>query len=587
MFTASVVLAALGAALDAFSLLLLIPFLRSLFGMGAALPEGGRNAAERFVDGVVGGILGDVEGLEGLRVVCLLVLVTIILKNAAMYGSRVLSIRVQEYLVRDVRDDVHAHLQRLPLAFFERERTGQLIARVVTDTRDAKLVPESLAQGVRHLASALAYVAALAVLSWRLTLLALVLVPPMLLVLRPILRHLRIRFRRVFDDQGEILGALQETVSGIRMVKSYAAEDYEQERFAERSHGYSRAFVKSATLAHAAAPLSEILSSLVAVGLVWIGAGMVLGSATLGPEQFLVFVTIALRAISPIKAISQTPALAQQGLAAADRFFDILERSPEPAGGDRRLEGFERGIRYERVDFAYDDGRPVLSEVDFEIGRGEIVALVGPSGGGKSTLVDLLPRFADPTSGRILIDGVDIRDLSVSSLRRTVGIVSQETTIFHESVAANIAYGEPGRPMRDIEAAARAAHAHEFILGLPDGYETELGDRGVRLSGGQRQRIGLARAIFRDTPILVLDEATSALDAGSEREIQEALEELFRGRTVIVIAHRLSTVREAARILVLEEGRIVDEGTHDDLLAREGPYLRLFERQLEPVARAT
>jgi len=585
MFAASVVLAALGAALDAFSLLLLIPFLRSLFGMGPALPGGGRNAAERFVDGVVGGVLGDVEGLEGLRIVCLLVLGTIVLKNAAMYGSRILSIRVQEYLVRDVRDDVHTHLQRLPLAFFEREKAGQLIARVVTDTRDAKLVPESLAQGIRHLTSTLACVAALLVLSWRLTLLALVLVPPMVFALRPILRHLRLRFRGVFHDQGEILGALQETVSGIRLVKSYAAEDYEQDRFAARSDGYSRAFVKSATLAHAAAPLSEILSSLVAVGLVWIGAGMVLGSGSLGPEQFLVFVTIALRAISPIKAMSQTPALAQQGLAAADRFFEILERPREPAGGERRLERFERAIRYERVGFSYDAQRPVLRGVDCEIRRGEIVALVGPSGGGKSTLVDLLPRFADPTAGRVLIDGVDVRELSLLSLRRTVGIVSQETTIFHESVAANIAYGDPGRTAAAIEAAARTAHAHEFILGLPDGYDTLLGDRGVRLSGGQRQRIGLARAVLRDTPILVLDEATSALDAESEREIQEALHELFRGRTVIVIAHRLSTVREADRILVLEKGRIVDQGTHDDLLSRDGPYLRLFGRQLEPVAR--
>ncbi len=262
----------------------------------------------------------------------------------------------------------------------------------------------------------------------------------------------------------------------------------------------------------------------------------------------------------------------------------MLDARPEPirTEGVRDIDRFGREIRFEDVAFAYEPELPVLRGVDLTVGVGEIVALVGPSGGGKSTLVDLLPRFMDPDRGRVLIDGVDVRSLSLTSLRRLLGIVSQETTVFHDTVHANIAYGDPARWSRaEVEAAARAAHAHEFIVDLPDGYETLLGDRGVRLSGGQRQRIGIARAILRDPPILILDEATSSLDSESERWIQDALHHLFRERTVIVIAHRLSTVREADRILVLEDGRLEDSGSHRELLARDGLYRRLFEGQLE------
>lgn len=577
----------ISALFDAFSLLLLIPFLRSLFGMGPLLPGGGRNPAERLIDWVAGDWLVAAEGLAALRLVTILVLATILIKNLFLYAGKVLSIRVQERVERDMRDQVHSHLQQLPLGYFERTKTGQLIARVLADPSAAKpIISLQLSELVRQIATATAYVVLLFVLSARLALIALILVPVMVLVLRPLLRRLRTRYRGVYDQRGELLSHLQETVSGIRLVKAYGAEGYEERRFRRRSDEYSRDQIRTAATAHLASPLSEVLATLVALALIWVGASLVLDTGTLGPEQFLAFVTIALRSISPIKAISQFPAFAQQALAAADRFFEVLDVPTEPAevAGTPEVDRLERDIRFEGVTFAYERDRSVLREIDLTVQVGEVVALVGPSGGGKSTLVDLLPRFIEPDRGRVLLDGVDVRELSLRSLRRLMGIVSQETTIFHDTVRANIAYGDPDRwTDEEIEAAARAAHAHEFITELPDGYQTLLGDRGVRLSGGQRQRIGIARAVLRDPPILILDEATSSLDTESERWIQDALEHLFRERTVIVIAHRMSTVRDADRILVIEAGRLVDSGRHRDLLARGGVYRRLFDGQVESV----
>jgi ABC-type multidrug transport system fused ATPase/permease subunit len=582
-FLASLALGVLAAGLEAFSLLLLIPFLRSLFGMGPPLPGGGRNAAERFIDGIAGGWLGPDAGLDGLRAVCVLVLAALLLKNLCIVGGRALSIRTQEFLVRDVRNAVHAHLQHLPLAYFERGKVGQLIARVISDAGEAKpVVTDALAQAVRRAATLAAYAAALFALSWRLALIAVVLVPLVWLGLRPLLGRLRERFRRTWDDHGELVAALQESLGAVRLVKSRVAEDFEKERFRRRSDAFSRKRIAAATTRHLTSPLSEVLASVVALGLVWIGASFVGSDGSIAPEQFVAFVTIALRAIAPVKGFAQYPAIAAQGLAAADRFFEILDQNPEPAGGSRIATGPGREIRYEGVSFAYKRGRAALRGIDIVIPRGSVVAIVGASGSGKSTLVDLLPRFADPQTGRITIDGTDIREFSVDSLRRLIGLVGQEPALFHDTAAANIAYGEDAPDPAAVEAAARTAGAHGFIAGLPDGYGTVLGDRGVRLSTGQRQRIGIARAIFRDPPILILDEATSAVDAEAETALRMAAEG-FRGRTVIVVAHRLSTVREADRIFVLEGGRLVDAGRHDALVSRGGPYRRLFGHQLERV----
>ena len=582
MFAASLALGVLAAGFEAFSLLLLIPFLRSLFGMGALLPDGGRNAAERLLDGVAGGWLGAGEGLEGLRAVCAVVLAALLLKNLCIFAGRALSIRTQEFLVRDARDAVHAHLQRLPLAFFARGKSGQLIARVISDTGEAKpVVTDALALAVRQFATLAAYAGALFALSWQLGLLALLLVPLVALGLRPLLGRLRERFRRTWHDQGELVAAIEESLGAVRLVKSQVAEGFEERRFRRRSDAFSRKRIAAATTRHLASPLSEVLASVVALGLVWVGASLVLGGGSLAPEQFVAFVTIALRAVSPVKGLAQYRAGAAQGLAAADRFLQILDQRPEPRGGERTATAPETDIRYEGVRFGYEPGRAILDRIDLVIPRGAVVALVGPSGSGKSTLVDLLPRFADPQGGRIMIDGTDIREFSLDSLRRLIGCVGQEAVLFNDTVAANIAYGEETPLCAEVRAAARAARAHEFIERLPQGYDTVVGDRGVRLSAGQRQRIGIARAVFRDPPILILDEATSAVDAGTESGIREAAAGVLRGRTVIVVAHRLSTVREADRIFVLERGRLVDAGLHDELASREGPYRHLFGGQLE------
>ncbi len=587
LFTASIVCMGLAAAFDALSMVLIIPFLRALFdlGGGGVAGEGPRNSAEEFIDFLVGDFISAAGGLEALRNVCVVVFAALVLKNLFFYGGKLLSIVVQERVERDMRDDVYATMERLPLSFFQGTKAGQLIARVLTDTRETKsVVTFGLADVIRQAATAVAYLAMLLAISWKLTIYAVVLAPLLALVLKPVFARLRSGFRTAFDHQGDLLAILQETVSGIRLVKAYGAEEYEEGRFRERSDDYAGSLVKSKAIAHLASPLSETMGAAVFLALVWFGATMVMGDATVGPESFVAFVTIALRFISPIKAISQFPAQVQQSLAAADRFLDVLDHPPEPEDRPdaREARAVEEAIRFEGVTFAYEPGRPVLEDVSFTARQGETVALVGPSGAGKSTLVDLLPRFIEPDEGRITLDGTDLREFTLDSLRRMMGIVSQDVVIFNDTVRANIAYGDPdGWSPEEIRRAAEAAHAHEFIREMDGGYEAPLGDRGVRLSGGQRQRIGLARAVLRDPPILILDEATSSLDTESERLIQDALSRLLVGRTVFVIAHRLSTVQGADRIVVLEDGRLVEEGTHGELYEANGVYRRLYEMQFE------
>ena len=581
IFAASLVAMAIGALLDGFTMILLIPFLHSLFG-GATTQAEASGLVERLLDASLGWLIGGDDPGASLRNVVLVIMAGIALKNVFFYTANALGVKVQHGIVRDMRNQLYAHIQRLPLGFFDRNKTGQLVARVFSDTQQTReMVSYAIAEVLKHAVSLVAFVTVLVLISWRLTLIALLVTPLFLGFIRPMLWRLRRGFRAAYDAQGELTNQLQETASGTRLVKAYGAEDYEGRRFADVNREFYKATVKAERIRLLSSPLSEVLGSAVTMVIVWVGVQIVFSGA-LTAEAFLTFLLISLRVQSPLKALSTFPVQAQASLAAADRFFEILDTGVEAVNEDAVVvDGFERAIAYQDVHFAYEEGNPVLAGVSFEVGRGEVLALVGPSGGGKSTIADLLPRFYEVASGRITVDGTDIRELRRESLRDLMGVVSQETVIFHDTVKANVAYGAPQLYSQEqIEAAAHAANAHDFITRLPEGYDTILGDRGVRLSGGQRQRIAIARAILRDPPILIFDEATSALDSESERLVQGAIDRLMANRTVMVIAHRLSTVRGAHQILVVDKGRIVEAGRHEELLAHRGLYSRLHEMQL-------
>ena len=576
----------IAAALDGFAFALLIPFLNALFGSEPIPVDGGW--VTNFLRRTVGELLDPANPMVSLRNVIIILLVTIALKNFFVWFAGQLGVQLQEYVTRDLRDAVYRHLQRLPIGWFTRNKTGQILSRVLSDTAQTKqLITQIVTSAIQSAAVVLIYIAYLWGISRRLTLIALVLAPVLILALRPLLTRLRKRYRRLHDDHGEMMSVLQESVSGIRLVKSFGAEGHEESRFVDASQRYSKGLVRTSRLALLAQPITETLATALVVLLLWYGATLVLDARTIQASAFLVFLTLVMRMLAPLKALSQLPTAAQSSLAAADRLFEVLDVQTEMASdrGTRDVARFERDIVFENVSFAYE-AEPVLSDVSFVARMGDVIALVGASGAGKSTLADLIPRFYEPTRGRILLDGIDTRDIRLKSLRSLMGIVSQETVIFNDTVRNNIAYGLGDRfTDAQMESAARAANAHAFITELPQGYETLLGERGARLSGGQRQRIAIARALLIDPPVLILDEATSALDTESERLVQQAIDRLLEGRTVFVIAHRLSTIQHATQILVLDRGRIVERGTHGELLAAGGTYARLYQLQFRDEGR--
>jgi subfamily B ATP-binding cassette protein MsbA len=576
----------LASVLDAFAFTLLIPFLNALFRQ-PELISGNLGWLANALHRTVGALLDSSRPMESLRGVIFVMLAVVAVKNLFVWLGGQLGAGLQEYVTRDLRNVVFRHLQRLPLGYFQRTKTGQIISTVLADTEQTRLLmTEVVTRTLQNSTMIVVNIAVLLVLSPRLTFLALVIAPLLTLSLQPILRKLRRGHRRLRGEYGEITSVLQEVISGVRLVKSFRGEPYEDARFEQANGAYSDGAVKITKIAFLSSPLTELIGTTIAVLILWIGARQVLTNGAMDGARLITFMIIVMRLLPPLKQLSQLPTTAQQSLAASERLFGVLDRARETDSdrGTRVLTGFREGIEFDHVTFAYED-EPVLTDISFQARRGDVIALVGPSGAGKSTLVDLIPRFYEPLAGHIRVDGVDTRDVKLDSLRSLIGVVSQDTVLFNDTVLRNIAYGAAGtRPRAAIEQAARDANAHDFIMKLPDGYDTILGERGTRLSGGQRQRLAIARALLFDAPILILDEATSALDTESELLVQEAIERLLEGRTVFVIAHRLSTVAHANQILVLDRGRIVERGTHDELLLRRGMYHRLHSLQFRSVS---
>ena len=580
-------LATFGFALfDALSIVAMIPLLNALFHGGVLdLTRGGSSS---WMTWLMAHSIGELvpagmSAPQALLRINLFILTIFLIKNVFDFFQTYLVVRLEQSVTRDLRQETYAHLLNLDMRFFGATRAGQIISRLTSDADKLReLVTNNLAKFVTSILQAVITIVIMLWTSVPLTIVGLVVLPAMFGIWGRFLKRLRRGDRNVRNLEGEVASHLQETVLGVRQVKAAGAEKFEVRRFAEGTQEYYKAVVRNERVRALASPLTEMLGALATIMLIWYGSQLVLVKHTLLPETFIVFLGLSLKMYVPVKWLSKFPATVQPGLVSAERIFEFLDAPFDIAEipTARDLTTIKSGITFENVGFAYQSGRPVLENIDLEVPAGTVVALVGPSGAGKSTLVDLVARFYDPTTGRIAVDGVDLKEFKVSSLRKHLGIVSQDTILFHDTVRANIAYALPNAKLEDIERAARAANAHEFITNLPNGYDTILGERGTRLSGGQRQRLAIARAILRDPPILILDEATSALDSESERLVQAAMDKLLRGRTVFVIAHRLSTVRNADQIVVLDNGRIVQRGNHDQLLLEGGLYSHLHKLQI-------
>tara|TARA_B100001093_G_scaffold519895_1_gene611261 strand:- start:7244 stop:9079 length:1836 start_codon:yes stop_codon:yes gene_type:complete len=521
--------------------------------------------------------------ISTVSAVCVALIVVFSAKNISLYIKNITLSIVQYRLIRDLRNKLYSHFHYLSLSYFNKNKSGELTAVLVNDIDNMR---NSLSIMFQKLfvepINILILMSLLFIVSTKLALIALLIIPVSGIIIFGISHSIRRRSARSQAQLAGITSMIAETIGSMRIVKAFANKGFEINRFAKETQKYYKLMLRRDRLRFVSSPVSETFGATIAALLLWVGARDVLVVESISSEDFLRFILLLFSLFQPLKNLTNVVNELQNGLASADRVFAIMDIKSDIQDSDNAIEikDLESSLSFKDVSFSYGDkNKKVLHNINFKINKGEIIALVGPSGAGKSTLVDLIPRFYDTLSGAVKVDGKDIKELKINSLRSLMGIVTQETFLFDDSVKANIAYGVENISDKRVKDAAKAANAHEFIQNLPEGYDTIIGERGVSLSGGQKQRIAIARAIVKNPPILILDEATSSLDSESEKHVQSAIENLMNERTVFVIAHRLSTVHNANKILVLEKGQIVQEGKHDELVNIDGLYKQLHKMQ--------
>lgn len=593
------ILSVLYAVLNGLSIYLVIPLLDTLFQEGKANQQTSTTQQIEQTSSLLPGFIENIkesvsdwftsfvytgDKIDILMKICFIILLVFFLKNLFGYLQSNLMSYVEYASMNDLRDDAYKHLHKLPIGYFKKEKVGNLISRFTNDVnRIQDSISATFSNLIKEPLTILVFLIIALSISWQLTLFSLIILPLSMLAILWIGLKVRKQSSIVQKKMADITSVLQETISGVKVVKAFGMEDYENKKFLSETRSFLKEVVRIVIIRNATSPLTEMISILVGAIIIYYGGTLVLQSSTLTASLFMGFLLAILQMMRPIKELSTVNTKIQEASAAADRIFEILDTVPDiiDSANAKILGNFTKTIKFNNVSFKYEDSEDwVLDNINFEVSKGDIIALVGPSGGGKSTLVDLIPRFYDSTNGNILIDEEDIRKYSVNSLRSKMGIVTQETFLFNTSIKENIAYGLNDCPIENVIEAAKAANAHDFIIQSPGGYDTVIGERGIKLSGGQRQRLTIARAILKNPDIMIFDEATSALDNESEILVQEAIERMMKNRTTFVIAHRLSTIRNATRIFVIDNGRIVQSGTHQELMAIEmGLYKKLYEMQ--------
>lgn len=577
----------LSSLFDLFSVALLMPFLNLLFKPGEMVTE--KPDLAMSFDALYGNfkfftsqIIAERGPEFALLMISLLIIVVVTLKNACRFLALYYMVPLRNNVIKDLRNQMYRHVLILPLSYFSSERKGDLLTRMANDMYELEYAIFSSLEGIfKEPFNIIIALIALIWISPMLTLIIFLCLPVIVFFLGSISKSLKNQARKGQSKLDSLMSLFEETLMGVRIIKAFNAQDYLGKKFKQQNLEFTRANIKGNRLLDAASPISETLTIAILAFILWVGGRMVLNNdGGMTADIFIGFVGIFSRLIPPAKAFSTSYGKLQKGIVSLNRIEEVLQ-SEEKITEDLRAQSisqFNESIEFRNVSFSYNN-EPVLKNINLTIRKGQTVALVGPSGGGKSTFTDLIPRFYDPTEGQVLIDGVDIRQYKILELRKLIGMVSQESILFNDSIFYNIAFGQPGAQSAQVEDAARIANAHQFILETEQGYQTNIGDRGNKLSGGQKQRISIARAVFRNPQIMILDEATSALDTTSERLVQDALSNVMKNRTTVVIAHRLSTIVNADLIVVLDKGEIVQSGTHQELMKQEGLYKELTDLQ--------